>query len=773
MRRFRPLMALLTVLFLILAMAPAAVAAPDDYNLNAADLEKANVTIDGKALNADAFIVNSRTLVPLRAIFEAMGATIEWDSATYTVTATKASKVIKLTVGAPTATVDGKQVTLAVPAVLINSRTFVPLRFVSDALGAAVAWDQGTFTAQITTGSNCALAPFQKHEGTITAGGETWGRCGSPHVVSGTFLVEGADSPILSIEAGTVIQFEQNARIEVGHNAPGGIKVYGSATDPAVFTAATSGPQPGFWSGLRFYNQTLVNDTVIDGARIEYAGESDSGAVVIEGWEKTVEIVMKDVEIKNSQYAGLQMSYQGRMKAGSANLKINGTVQGNGEGGFPIMTAVFGSHNLPRGEYKNNAVNAVHIWDDGQGHGTIAANTTWRNVSIPYAISQNVYVEGSTAPTLTIEPGVITLWASDAALYVGAQAAGHLVADATMRPEGGGEWYTRPEGGGEWRVGKAELDLGLKLANASSIEPGCALCGKNRAIVFGAWNGAPERGAWEGIYLKGRAGDKSRLNGVVIAYGGKDEEYSAGLYAETTEGTTVKFTLANSMIYGAARSGVELYGNAQFKPESTGNYFINNAWPVRLPPNAVGYLPVGQTFAENTRQVISVWNAGGSSDNLTKSATWRNQGVPYLMELSVYIGGTASPVLTIEPGTVLSFVNDHNLTVGSSEGTGSLVAVGQAGRPIKFTAEAERSGAWAGISFSEYAGKGNRLEFVTIEYATVAVSISDDMGQFIRNTTIRNSAEMGLYRGYGTEGTSFMTGLGNQFEGNATDENQE
>ncbi|HWI50851.1 MAG TPA: copper amine oxidase N-terminal domain-containing protein [Symbiobacteriaceae bacterium] len=770
MRRFRPLMALLTVLFLILALAPAA-AAEEKMNLNAADLMKVSVTIDGVALNADAFIVAERTMVPLRAIFEALGATIEWNAETWTVTATKASKIIKLTVGEMTAYVDGKPETLAVAPVLINSRTFVPLRFISQALGSEIAWDQPTLTAQIKTGaSGCTLAPFQKHEGTITKGGETWGRCGSPHLVTGTFRVEGADSPILSIEAGTIIQFEQDAQIEVGRNAPGGMKVYGTATDPAVFTAATSGPQPGFWSGLRFYNQTLVNDTIIDGARIEYAGESEYGALLIEGHEKTVEIVLKNVEFKQSQFAGLHMTYQGRLKAGSTNLKVSDTVQGNGAGGFPIVTATFGSHNLPRGEFKNNAVNAVNINEHGQGHGTVAANTTWRNVSIPYAISQNIYVEGSTSPTLTIEPGVITLWDSEAALYVGKGAAGHLVADAVAKPEGGGEWYTRPEGGGEWRVGKAELDLGVQLANAGALEPGCALCGKNRAIVFGAWNGAPERGAWQGIYLKDKAGDKSRLNGVVIAWGGKDSDYYAGLYAETNEGTTVKLTLSNSMIYGAARSGLELYGNAQLKPESTGNYFLNNGWPVRMPPNAVGFLPVGQTFAENTKQVVSVW-APGSSDVLTKTATWKNHGVPYLMELSVFVGGTASPVLTIEAGTVLSFTTGNNLTVGQ-DGTGSLVAAGKAGQPVKFTAEAERAGAWEGISFGAEAGKGNRLEYVTIEYANVGVSLNVDLGGFIKNTTIRSSADTGIYRGYDLTGTSFMTGLGNQFEGNATDENQ-
>ncbi|HYG56669.1 MAG TPA: copper amine oxidase N-terminal domain-containing protein [Symbiobacteriaceae bacterium] len=770
MRRFRSLMAVMTILFLLLA-AFQGTAMAQKRNLIGANLQKASVEIDGNILDAEAYIVDGRTLVPLRKIFETLGCVIDWNPDTWTVTATCATTTIVLTVDEPTAHKNGQPVTLAVPPVLIDSRTFVPLRFVSEALGAEVGWEQAEWKATIKTGGDCALAPFQVHEGDIKPGGETWGRCGSPHVVKGTFYVQGADSPILSIQEGAVVRFAAGASIEVGARAPGGLMVYGTPNEPIVFTADTSGPQAGFWKGIRIYNQALQNNTAIENARFEYAGEREFGALYIEGWEKTTEVTLKNVEIKNSLYAGLHMADQARLRAGSHGININGTTVAGDEGGFPIITAVFGSHNLPRGEFKGNAVNAVNINEQGGSSATVAANTTWRNISIPYAISQDVWVEGNASPTLTIEPGVITLWDANAGLVVGRHAPGTLVADGAARPEGGGEWFTRPEGGGEWRVGKPELDLGLNLANAKSLEPGCALCGNNRAIVFGAWTSSPDRGAWNGVQIMGQAGDKSLLNGVVIAYAGKEEDYNAGVYAESTAGRAVKFQLSNSMIAGAARSGMEFYGNVQIKEGSTGNYFVNNGWPIRMAPDQVGYLPAGQTFAENDKQVISIWS-GGSSENLTKTATWRNHGIPYRMETTVYIGGTASPVLTIEPGTELLFVNDTGITVGSSEGMGSLVAVGAAGKPIKFTGESGRAGAWEGLSFTGEAGAGNRLEMVTIEYANVAVSISDDLGGFIKNTTIRSSKEMGIYRSYGSDGTSFATGLGNQFEGNAADESE-
>ncbi|TPG71547.1 copper amine oxidase N-terminal domain-containing protein [Brevibacillus laterosporus] len=86
--------------------------------------------------------INGRTLVPLRAIFEALGARVDWDEATQTVTAMKDGTTIKLTIGSKVAYKNDKKLNLDVPAQLFNGdTTMVPIRFVSEALGAKVAWD--------------------------------------------------------------------------------------------------------------------------------------------------------------------------------------------------------------------------------------------------------------------------------------------------------------------------------------------------------------------------------------------------------------------------------------------------------------------------------------------------------------------------------------------------------------------------------------------------------------------------------------------------------
>ena len=85
------------------------------------------------------FIENNRTLVPLRAIFEALDATVNWED--NTVTAKKGNTSISLKIGSKEMIVNGKSVRLDVVAKIKNNRTFVPLRAVSEAFNNTVEWN--------------------------------------------------------------------------------------------------------------------------------------------------------------------------------------------------------------------------------------------------------------------------------------------------------------------------------------------------------------------------------------------------------------------------------------------------------------------------------------------------------------------------------------------------------------------------------------------------------------------------------------------------------
>ncbi len=107
-----------------------------------AEWEYIGIRINGRFLYSDvpAFIENGRTLVPLRAIFEGVGAEVSWDADTATATGTKDGTTVQITEGSNIAKVNGNDVTLDVAANTYDGRFMVPVRFIAESLGATVKW---------------------------------------------------------------------------------------------------------------------------------------------------------------------------------------------------------------------------------------------------------------------------------------------------------------------------------------------------------------------------------------------------------------------------------------------------------------------------------------------------------------------------------------------------------------------------------------------------------------------------------------------------------
>lgn len=108
-------------------------------------INNAEHTLDAAPLNR-----NSRTMLPVRFVAEALGATVGWDGNTSTVTVTSDTTEIKIVIGAANATVNGQSIALDSPAFIENSRTYLPVRFVAENLGASVEWVAATNTAILT-----------------------------------------------------------------------------------------------------------------------------------------------------------------------------------------------------------------------------------------------------------------------------------------------------------------------------------------------------------------------------------------------------------------------------------------------------------------------------------------------------------------------------------------------------------------------------------------------------------------------------------------------
>ncbi len=141
-KKMTSLFVVLCMLASMLAFVPATVSAADNIT----------VILNGEKLEFDVqpTLMNDRTMVPMRAIFEALDTTVYWSELNETVTAySNTSGSMVLPIGDTTATVNGEAYELDQPAVLKDGRTLVPIRFVSESLGAKVGWDDKTQTVTI------------------------------------------------------------------------------------------------------------------------------------------------------------------------------------------------------------------------------------------------------------------------------------------------------------------------------------------------------------------------------------------------------------------------------------------------------------------------------------------------------------------------------------------------------------------------------------------------------------------------------------------------
>lgn len=114
--------------------------------------EDIGVSVNGKKLYFDVqpALINDRTLVPMRAIFEALGASVSWDNATQTATGVLGGTTVKITIDSNVMYKNGSPAELDAAATIINDRTLVPVRAISEAFGAQVGWDEITKQVTIT-----------------------------------------------------------------------------------------------------------------------------------------------------------------------------------------------------------------------------------------------------------------------------------------------------------------------------------------------------------------------------------------------------------------------------------------------------------------------------------------------------------------------------------------------------------------------------------------------------------------------------------------------
>ena len=126
------------------------------------------VLIDGEELECEVppHIIDNRAMVPMRAIFEELGAKVDWNDATRTITATRYDLELISVVGDKNLIINGETFEMDVVPVIKYNRTLVPARFISEAFGCEVDWDEETRTVYIYTPE-----PVMKDGGSLNGGG--------------------------------------------------------------------------------------------------------------------------------------------------------------------------------------------------------------------------------------------------------------------------------------------------------------------------------------------------------------------------------------------------------------------------------------------------------------------------------------------------------------------------------------------------------------------------------------------------------------------------
>lgn len=121
------------------------------------------VTMNGSPMQLSKvpLLESGRTLMPMRTVFESFGFNVVWDEKNHAILAKKDTYEVTMTVGSTAASVNRKEASLDVPPMIVDGSTYVPLRFVAEALGAEVAWDSATSKVLITTAELDKGAAFE------------------------------------------------------------------------------------------------------------------------------------------------------------------------------------------------------------------------------------------------------------------------------------------------------------------------------------------------------------------------------------------------------------------------------------------------------------------------------------------------------------------------------------------------------------------------------------------------------------------------------------
>lgn len=355
----------------------------------------------------------------------------------------------------------------------------------------------------------------------------------------------------------------------------------------------------------------------------------------------------------------------------------------------------------------------------------ITANETWSEANNPHVVQGTVEVAGDNSPTLTISAGTVVRFASGAMLRIGQMQPGGLIVDGT----------------------------------------------EASPVLFTAHSTVPQPGHWKGVYLNYHPTSPSRVSYATFEYAGASDDGFFGtgnLNLSAWEdpigpGTVLQHVVSQK----SSRAGFQLEPGGNIGSGSTGLISRDNGgYAITASPNYIGGIPTDTTLSGNGRNAVQVFG----SNSLQYSQTWPDLGVPYVVTSNL----TLLAALTLPPGTEVRFSAGRGLAIGNSNGTaGSLTAIGTAQKPIRFVPDsaAPTKGSWGGLFFVQ--ATESRLDHVIVSHAgstgsspTGNVNVNSEIGAFLTNSTLSDSAGCGITRGSGVTTDFTLATYNNTFANN-------
>ena len=525
------------------------------------------------------------------------------------------------------------------------------------------------------------------------------------------------DGTTLEIEDGVNIFFDANRNFSIGTSYDATFTVQG-LIEGVLFTSAAETPTEGDWGGLQIRGHSTVD---IDGVTVSYGGGSSSypGGIYINNSSPRIQnCTITHSELDGITINGTSTPYitgttvSDNLRSGIVNNYAfphspspsftDNTLINNGEYPIKVKPEYAGELDVSS-TFTPNGMDQIYLFG-----GNVLTDASWQDLGIPYYSAGNITVEDNTdGVTLTIEDNVTIRFSPVHYLAVGTSYDGNLIVD-----------------------------------------------GNTNGVTFTGNSETPAAGDWIGLRLNGHS-DPSTLTGLTVEYGGSSTSYPGNIHilgsSPVLDGCTITDsarkgiyissscypTIRNSDISNNQEEGIYNYGGftREADPGFTNNILTGNGtYPIAINAEFVGELDATSDFSGNTDDFIML--TGG---NITTSATWQKQNVPYYVSQSLALQDNVDGVtIDIDDGASFYFAENRQFAIGQSYPGVLRVNGDTEGVIFSSIAETPAPGDWIGLIFFNHSD-GSSMNEATVAYAGRSGSYVG--GIYLSNTqvTVSNS----------------------------------